>query len=954
MATITDVAFSSDGKRIFSASNDKTVRVWNVASGKTNIVIRGAVGEGREGQIYALAVSPDDATVSVGGWFGGTNAFQPCCGDIRRFDVKSGKLRTVFKGHTGPVTALAYEDSNGRLLSGSSTGEVFLWAPSDPVAGSPEASIDATPIRLGEGMSVILKVGFLTDGKTAVAVARNGEIAFFDLEQQVKTRSVVATSGNLVAADIGRTRDIVVVADQRAVISIWSSNSGDPVGRIEGGAQIPGSLSLFSGDTRLLVTCGQNCSGRNEQLLWDIDKSEIVGSYPAHDNVVKASAVSPDGLSLLTAGGSRNELHIWRPGDTAPLQRLTGVGAPVWAASYVPETRMISWGSEDPCPDEAFCPERERTLGFGFRLPRKGEFLDDPQPVGPDGVNRMTPATEVGEWRLQGETGGRFNLPGAVLKVLKSGAEVAALEKEATNGWANSTFAISRGDTSFFAGDYSGGIMQYGLPGVQALVRFSGGHDDTVLSVSDDVSENIVLSGGRDQRLAIWNRETGELIANMLYADDGNWIIWVPQGYYYSSPDGDRLVGWQVNQGNDREARYLTARQLRRHLFSPEIIRRALELKSARLAIEDLRPSDTRLAQLLAKPAPAFSLEVVKDDPTVPDGYARVRIRWDTAEGRSGEEVTFFTNNRLVETASARALTGESELEGTYDVKLSPGDNAIHVNISNEFGYVTERGAFDYLDETEEADRKGRLFVVVVGVDNYPMLPNTCSGPNGSCNLKYAVKDASAFLETVIDRVSTRFVETVELKLVNGGATEPTADNIQDEVEYFLEEPGEDDMTLIFFAGHGVNIGEDYYFVPTDGEKRAEDRWRTRSLVEWRFLRNALEKTKGTRLLFLDTCHSGNAYNSRLVKDTADARVVVFSAAKSNQFALETQQMKHGLFTYSLVNGLNGAADLYKDQSIRLLELATFVSAQVNELSNNRQSPEYYLSGLDDFLLSKW
>jgi uncharacterized caspase-like protein len=216
------------------------------------------------------------------------------------------------------------------------------------------------------------------------------------------------------------------------------------------------------------------------------------------------------------------------------------------------------------------------------------------------------------------------------------------------------------------------------------------------------------------------------------------------------------------------------------------------------------------------------------------------------------------------------------------------------------------------------------------------------------------VKDASAFLKTVQDRVSNSYIATSVLELVNGGKIEPTADNIQDEIEYFLEEASEDDMTLIFFAGHGVNIGEDYYFVPTDGERRSEDRWRTRSLVEWRFLRNTLEKTKGTRLLFLDTCHSGNAYNARLVKDTADARVVVFSAAKSNQFALETEQMEHGLFTYSLINGLNGAADLYKDQSIRLLELATFVSAQVNELSKNRQSPEYYLSGLDDFLLSKW
>jgi len=958
LATITDVGFTSDGRRIVSAGNDKTVRVWNVSSGKTETIVRGQIGAGREGQIYALAVSPDDRSVTVGGWFGGNDAFQPCCGDLRNFDLKSGRLQTVFRGHTAPASALAYSATNGALLSGSSNGEVFLWPM--PQEGnsqepdSPEVSIVEAPVRLADNMSQILKVGFLPGGKTAAAIGRNGEIAFFDLERHTKVHSVMATEGQLVAADIGRSTEAVAVADQNAVLSVWAPASDTAVTTIETGGYRPGSLTLYDGDRKLLVTCGLDCSGTNQQLQWDLEKAEVTGSYPAHDNVVRASALSPDGLSFVTAGGSKNELHVWRPGQTAPERRMAGLAGPIWAVDYVPETRGISWGTEDPCPHETFCPDSQRRLRYAFRLPAAGEGLEDPKPVGPGGVAATTPLTARGDWRLQAEQGGMFNLPGAVLEVFKAGAEVARLEKDATTGWAHTAFSFSDDDTSFFSGDYSGEVRQNALTDGQGIARFTGGHDDTVLSVSDDAQENILLSGGRDQRVAIWNRTTGELIANMVYAEDGNWIVWVPQGYYYSSPDGDRLVGWQVNRGNDREARYLTARQLRRHLFSPEIIRRALELKSARLAIEELRPNDTRLAALLAKPAPAFTLEVVKDDPTVPKGYARVRIKWETTEGRAGEEVQFFANDRHVETASARALTGGSELEGTYDVKLAPGENRINVNISNEFGYVTERGAFDFYEQTEQEKTKGRLFVIVVGVNDYPLLLNTCSGPGGSCDLKYAVNDASAFLETVSDRIGGRFEGISDLQLVNGGKLEPTADNIQDEIEYFLEEPTGDDMTLIFFAGHGVNIGEDYYFVPTDGEKRDEDRWRTRSLVEWRFLRNALENTRGTRLLFLDTCHSGNAYNARLVKDTADARVVVFSAAKSNQFALETQQMEHGLFTYSLVNGLNGAADLYKDQSIRLLELATFVSAQVNELSNNRQSPEYYLSGLDDFLLAKW
>ncbi|MES0880538.1 caspase family protein [Roseibium sp. SCP14] len=964
LATVNDIAFTSKGDRLVTVGNDKTIRVTQVSTGQTRTVIRGQIGDGREGQIYALAVSPDDTSVSVGGWFGGNDAFQPCCGDIRHFDLRSGKLLTVLTGHSAPVTSLAHSNAKEMLLSGSSSGELFAWqkftdeksASGSIGNGEREVEIIDTPKKLLQGLAPIVKVGFLENGKIAVAIARNGEIVFFDLELGKKIRSVFATEGQLIAADIGHKGSLVAVADQNAVVSTWSPSSDAAMTRLETARFVPGSITLYDEDTKLLVTCGFGCSGVNEQHLWDLSAAELESIYAGHNNTVRASTLSPDGLTFATAGGERNEIHFWQPGLTSPVAKVIGLGAPVWAVSYQPDARLISWGISDPCPQEVYCPERIRALELGLRLPEPGDWLEDPIPASTYGVTSVSPETERDQWRLQAERSGRYNLPGALLKVLKSNRQTAVLEKDATNGWAHSTFSMSQSEPVFFTGDYTGEAAKHQLADGRLTTSFVGGHDDMILSIDDNADENILLTGGRDQRIAIWNRESGELIANLFHASDGNWIIWIPQGYYYSSPDGDRFVGWHVNQGKHREARYLTARQLRRHLFSPEIIRRALELKSARQAVEELRPTDTRLAQLLKKPAPAFSVELAENDDTVPDGYARLRIRWETANGRTGEEVQIFSNNRHIETASARSLSGSdgSGLVATYDVKLEPGDNAINVHVSNEFGFVTERGAFSFLEDSPHDDRKGRLFVIAVGVNEYPLMLNLCNGPGGSCDLKYAVKDASTFLQTVIDRVGNQYASSSQLNLVNGGELEPTAANIQDEIEYFLEEPSDEDMTLIFFAGHGVNLGEEYYFVPTDGERRSEDRWRTRSLVSWQFLREVLEYTKGTRLLFLDTCHSGNAYNSRLVKDTADARVVVFSAAKSNQYALETSEKKHGLFTYSLINGLKGEADLYKDQSIRLLELATYVSAHVNQLSNNRQSPEYYLSGLDDFLLTKW
>ena len=70
--------------------------------------------------------------------------------------------------------------------------------------------------------------------------------------------------------------------------------------------------------------------------------------------------------------------------------------------------------------------------------------------------------------------------------------------------------------------------------------------------------------------------------------------------------------------------------------------------------------------------------------------------------------------------------------------------------------------------------------------------------------------------------------------------------------------------------------------------------------------------------MLLDTCHAANAFNPRLEKDAADARIVVFSATAANSTAAELPELGHGVFTYSVLEGLRGAAKTSGD-GVRLL-----------------------------------
>jgi uncharacterized caspase-like protein len=114
------------------------------------------------------------------------------------------------------------------------------------------------------------------------------------------------------------------------------------------------------------------------------------------------------------------------------------------------------------------------------------------------------------------------------------------------------------------------------------------------------------------------------------------------------------------------------------------------------------------------------------------------------------------------------------------------------------------------------------------------------------------------------------------------------------------------------------------------------------SVVPWTALLGAMSEAVGRRFLFVDTCHSANAFNFRLMKDTVDADIVAYSATNREQLSVEIPQLRHGVFTYALLEGLAGAADTNGDKVIRVFELGSFLSERVYKMTGGGQSPDFY------------
>ena len=113
--------------------------------------------------------------------------------------------------------------------------------------------------------------------------------------------------------------------------------------------------------------------------------------------------------------------------------------------------------------------------------------------------------------------------------------------------------------------------------------------------------------------------------------------------------------------------------------------------------------------------------------------------------------------------------------------------------------------------------------------------------------------------------------------------------------------------------------------------------------------------------VFLDTCYSGGTRNEetlvaslRLILITAKEQTVpsnftVLSAAKGNQTSQSLEEAKHGLFSYYMMLGMEGSADLNADKKITARELHEYVVDKVERQSQFRQTPE--LQGNKDRVL---
>jgi WD40 repeat protein/serine/threonine protein kinase len=329
---VSALAFSHDGKRLASASFDRTVNVCNAATGELLYTLE------HPGNVDCVTFSRDGRRIATGGEDK----------TVRIWDATTGREVLGLRGHSGRCGCVAFSPDGRRLASASTDGTIRIW--------------DAAPLRGYESQELLTFTQHSDDIYSVAINPHDGKIASAGYDPLVKVWN--AETGELSAEFPGHTVVVFCLAWQpdglRVAsagsegrlhsVKVWDAQTGREAFAILAGREnfaVPYLAVAFSPDGRYLITGKAN----GAMQVWEATTGREVGTLGTHDREIRGVIVSPDGKHLASAS-SEGIVKLWDATrlDQAQEARLTlrtRVPGACLNVAFSPNGRRLATGGEE-------------------------------------------------------------------------------------------------------------------------------------------------------------------------------------------------------------------------------------------------------------------------------------------------------------------------------------------------------------------------------------------------------------------------------------------------------------------------------------------------------------------------------------------------------------------------------------------------------------------------------
>lgn len=982
LSQISEAVTTTDGKFIITTSTDKTICIWDVQQKKIIEQIRGPKSVFNQGKLYALAISPDNRLLAVGGFLAiGTETDGDLAGQIRIYDFANRKQVLRFKAHSNVVTSLRFSADGKYLVSGANDSTIASWKVSGTI-DKPAVSLVKKVVREDFYVEDIQASGnavYVTDRKgvakyklpslelVSSSAQYSSYINYIAINRSINTVAIVSLDQLIILDTTLRERQVIeldnysnrvaISPDGNHIITEGESSTVMLYTR-EDGRFVKTGVTDFSGGNTML---GMGFLG-NSAFYVAGGRANIMQFYRIEGS--KASAVIKTDTVMAGSGRAFNAISV-----------------------HEKKLALRSLEKYEGWFDYSLLPEAGKLMSFQLSDSSKYPFK----------------RYEKGSLSVS------VNSSGTEMYIYSGNTLTGTVKRDGGSGYGHNAVTITKNNWIISAGS-AGFLTLYDSLGT-ARASFVG-HEGDVLDIIESDDGNFLYSTGADQTTRMWDlrevkgdlefksydqldltwknffknyfpeydftkpgemkkvyerllsmgsKENADFLLipqqldprlNIFIAKNNEWVIWNNKGYFKASPNGASYIGWYVYKGEDQNAEFYTADKLFDNYYKPELINQLAlsDENTAAILGKAGNIAKTSIAQQVSN-MPVLKLAA----PSVSEKALQKNISLviDVENKDFISELLLFHNGKRI-TVSPDIFRGISLSSVTIPVELVTGENTFTVSALNMSRVETTPLKFSI--EFAGAKATSSLYILAVGIDKYK---------NSRYNLNYAKADARGIAAQLAYSSSKIFKDIIVDSLFDENAT---TENIAERINRLKNQIKPEDVFLFYYAGHGImndpadGSKADFYLVlhKVTQMQGNDEGLKANGLSASRLRDLLLVVPAQKQLILFDACNSGGAVTSFTRGAAEEAAIfqlarstgfTVLASTNQEQLAAELKDLKHGIFTYAIINGLKGEADVRKDGKITVKEIELYLNEIIPVLSEKykgvQQYPQSFSRGMD-------